>query len=104
MGGKRGGRLERLERLGEAGEVEQQFADVDLNHDKRRVESERLSIEPQRGLGLAALAQHVSAHAEGVGEIRPKPQRVVEASDRFLAPPLAPQPAGGGVERVGFGA
>ena len=101
-GRKRCRRLERCERLVEPAHVEQELAQVDVGDDQRRVEFESLPIEAQRRFGLAALAQHVAAHAQGLGEIGPAAHRLVEAGDRLAASPFAPGSAGGQVKCDGL--
>jgi hypothetical protein len=74
-----------------------------MGDDERGIEFDRLPIKAQGGLGLAGFAQHVAPHAEGRGEAGSTPQGLVEARNRSLPPALAPETAGGRVERIGFG-
>src|ERR1700722_1241722 len=83
-------RGEGSERFGESAGAEQELAEIDVGDDQRGVELERASIETHRRLRLAAFAQHVSAHAESVGEIGLEAQRLVHELDRLVAPSLAP--------------
>ena len=93
-------RCEGSERLRELACAKQELAVVDMGDDQRGVELERAPIETHCRLRLAAFAQHVSAHAQGGGEIGLEAQRLVHVLDRFVAPSLAPQHDSGGVERV----
>ena len=101
-GRKRGRRFESGECFREAPRVKQQLARIDVSDGERGVEAERPSIEAQSGLGLAALAEHIAAHAESFGEIGPAPQGLVKARDCVFAPSFPPGHACRGVERVGF--
>ena len=70
---------------------------------QRSVEFERPPIEAQRRLGLPAFSEHIAAHAQRGGEIRPQPKGLVDELDRLVTPALAPMNDSGGVERVGLG-
>ena len=80
-----------------------ELAGIDVGDDQRSVELERASIEAQRRLGLAAFAEHIAAHAQRGGEIRPQPKGLVDELDRLVAPAIAPLNDGGGIERIGLG-
>ncbi len=56
-------RGKRSERFLESAGAEQELAKIDMRDHKRGVELERAAIETHRGIGLAAFAQHVPAHA-----------------------------------------
>ena len=64
-------RCEAVERFRESTGAEQELAGVDMRDDERAVELKRAAIETHRRIRLAAFAQHVPAHAQSVGEIRP---------------------------------
>ena len=103
VGRERRRRFERRKRLGETALGEKQLAGVEMGDGQGSVELDRAAIEAQSRLGLAALAEHIAAHAQSGGEIGLEPQGLVDERDRLVAPAIAPLNDGGGVERLGPG-